>query len=268
MSPKRRRRLLAIGGAVLALCAALVVAFLVIFPGGQASIAIRLATGVGIGALQSRIDEMEDKAIRGREFTDEDRTFLRDFYTSLARGARLTIVLGQSGRLMQRYLDATGEPLELHSSIFVRNTKVQARMKRLRKQVVEAAGSGRPLEDRYVTPVFHMPHPSSPDSVFGLYYGTLEVRPRLEAETLVLAWRAEVPWQWPSYESLKEKHGDYHAESFPLPNPTSVVLGMDHALFVDNGLGEHLVHLGLARPFVAFSEWEERVRPTGSAPQG
>ncbi len=62
---------------------------------------------------------------------------------------------------------------------------------------------------------------------------------------------------WPSYASLKQKHGSYHAESFPLPNLKSLALGQEHALFVDNGLGEHLVTLNLARPFLAFAEWDE-----------
>jgi hypothetical protein len=37
----------------------------------------------------------------------------------------------------------------------------------------------------------------------------------------------------------------------------SLVLGRRHALFVDNGLGEYLVQLGLAKPFVAYAEWDE-----------
>ena len=66
------------------------------------------------------------------------------------------------------------------------------------------------------------------------------------------------PEIWPSYASLKQKYGDYHAESFPLPNLKSIVFGRQYALFVDNGLGEHLSRVGLAKPFLAFAEWEER----------
>jgi hypothetical protein len=66
-----------------------------------------------------------------------------------------------------------------------------------------------------------------------------------------------VPWGWPSYASLKTKYGDAHAESFPLPNLKSALFGREHSLVVDNGLGEYLVQLGLAKPFLAFSEWDE-----------
>jgi hypothetical protein len=68
-----------------------------------------------------------------------------------------------------------------------------------------------------------------------------------------------VPWTWPSYESIRSKYGRYHAESFPLPNLASLFFGREHALYVDNGLGEYLVHLGLAAPFTAYAEWDEDV---------
>lgn len=34
-------------------------------------------------------------------------------------------------------------------------------------------------------------------------------------------------------------------------------LSREHSLFVDNGLGEYLVQLGLAKSFLAFAEWDE-----------
>jgi hypothetical protein len=75
--------------------------------------------------------------------------------------------------------------------------------------------------------------------------------------TCLLHWRAEVPWLWPSYASLRKKYGTPHAESFPLPNLESVLFGQKYALFVDNGLGEYLAEVGLAKPFLAFAEWDE-----------
>lgn len=48
-----------------------------------------------------------------------------------------------------------------------------------------------------------MPHPSSPDSVTGPYWGTLQATVRADARGGVrIRWRAEGPWEWPSYESL------------------------------------------------------------------
>ena len=63
---------------------------------------------------------------------------------------------------------------------------------------------------------------------------------------------------WPSYASLQKKYGNPHAESFPLPNLKTVLLGRQHALFVDNGLGHQLEELGLARSFLAFAEWSDK----------
>lgn len=252
---RKRKALLVASAVALCLVIAAAIGFRISFPGRQASIALRLATGIGISSLQTRIDGLEAKAVAKETFTQEDRAFLTDFYTCLATGARLTVILGQSGRLMQHYLDGSGEPLELGRGIFTGNWKVRKRMERLRGQIRQDA-RGKGMRKRYSSGTFHMPHPSVPDSVFGLYYGTIEARPERRDGRIVITWRAEVPWQWPSYASLERKYGDPHAESFPLPNPLCV-FGLDHALYVDNGLGEHLVQVDLAKPFLAYAEWQE-----------
>jgi hypothetical protein len=36
-----------------------------------------------------------------------------------------------------------------------------------------------------------------------------------------------------------------------------LVLGSQHALYVDNGLGHHLEREGLAKSFLAFAEWSQ-----------
>lgn len=101
-----------------------------------------------------------------------------------------------------------------------------------------------------------MPDESNTDSVFGLYHGELYLRVTRDAEGKCnFHYRAEVPWIWPSYASLEEKYGNPHAESFPLPNLTSLFFGGAHALFVDNGLGQYLEELSLARRFLAFRRW-------------
>ena len=46
---------------------------------------------------------------------------------------------------------------------------------------------------------------------------------------------------------------------FPLPNARSILQGRKYCLRVDDGLGEYLSQIGLARPFEAYSEWKERV---------
>ena len=102
-----------------------------------------------------------------------------------------------------------------------------------------------------------MPDFSNIDSVFGLYYGHITAKPTRVGDTIQIQWRAEVPWEWPSYTSLEAKHGDPHAESFPIPNASCLIIGIDGAIFIDNGLGEHLTHLGIAQSFTAYAEWTE-----------
>ena len=117
-----------------------------------------------------------------------------------------------------------------------------------------------------------MPHPSSPDSIFGLYYGTLQARTHREGFDCEVHWRAEVPWIWPSYADIKKKTGTPHGESFPLPSFRSVLLGINHSLFVDNGLGRYIEDHGIAKRFVAYGEWTEKAilstlpRPITQAP--
>ncbi len=230
----------------------LALALLWLFPGQRLAIAFRVATGVGLAPLQARIDELEAKAIRRARFDSDDEEFLADFYATLATGGKVSIIVGQTGRLMDHYLAGSGADYRLEPRIFSGNRKVQAQMALLRKRAV----GGCPAQ-KLASPTFYMPDPSQIDSVFGLYYGTLKLETVRAAGACLRHWRAEVPWQWPSYQSLKRKYGDYHAESFPLPNLMALVFGRKHALYVDNGLGEYLVELGLAKPFLAFAEWDE-----------
>ena len=227
----------------------------VMFPGRCTLIAATVGTGIGRGVLQQRIDALEDKAIRGEALTDDDRAFLPDFYSTLATGAILTVVVRQTGFMMRHYLEGSGEPFELEPRIFNGNRKVLKQAKALRRRITpDVCEAGETL----TSPRFYMPDKSQMDSVFGLYHGTLSVTPRaVPGGGCMLRWRAEVPWVWPSYASLKKKYGRAHAESFPLPNMMSLLGGQRYALYVDNGLGHHLEVVGLATSFVAFGEWEE-----------
>ncbi len=224
-----------------------------LFP-GRLGMAITIGTGIGTRALQERIDGLEGKAIRGAAFSQDDKEFLADFYRTLGTGAKLSVLVRQTGRLMDHYLDGSGADYQLEPEIFSENAKVQRQMSLLRKRALTVPCAER----HYASPTFYMPDVSKVDSVFGLYHGRVLLTGIESADgTCTLRWRAEVPWIWPSYASLKKKYGDYHAESFPLPN-LKCIFGRQHALYVDNGLGEYLVHLGLAKPFLAFAEWEER----------
>jgi hypothetical protein len=229
------------------------VAALLLFPGQRLGLAFTLATGIGTQDLQRRIDALEGKAIGRKAFSAQDRELLSDFYRTLATGAKLTIVVRQTGRMMDHYLDGSGADYQLQPAIFRDNTKVQAQITALRARA-EPCVTGK----RLTSPTFYMPDPSQVDSVFGLYHGTVTLTRSLGPDARCTSHlRAEVPWYWPSYECLRQKHGSYHAESFPLPNLKAWLFGRQHALFVDNGLGQYLVNLGLARPFLAYAEWDE-----------
>jgi hypothetical protein len=231
-------------------------ALLFLFPGRRFAYAFTLATGIGTARLQQRIDALENKAIRRAIFSDDERSFLVDFYATLATGGKVAVIARQTGKLLDHYLAGSGSDFELEPEIFTNNQKVQRQARLLKEQ------AGRtPCREgkRLSSPTFYMPDTSQLDSVFGLYHGKLQLTEHAGPNgDCTFRFRAEVPWLWPSYPSLREKYGNPHAESFPLPNLKSLLLGRRHALFVDNGLGQYLEELGLAKRFLAYAEWTER----------
>ncbi|MGJ8640442.1 MAG: hypothetical protein ACSHYA_13730 [Opitutaceae bacterium] len=231
-------------------------ALAVYFPGVELPIALTLATGIQRGNLQASIDRCEAKAINGEAFNDEEIQFLNDLYTCLYKGARLTIVLPEVSKLMEHYLSKSGESLEVSASLFNTNDRILAQMQQMKTEIRAA----KTVQQTYRSETFYMPDFSNIDSVFGLYYGSLIAEPKQIGDGIQIHWRAEVPWEWPSYESLKEKHGDYHAESFPIPNVSCLFIGIHGAIFIDNGLGEYLTRLNIAKSFIAYAEWTETIQ--------
>jgi hypothetical protein len=249
------RKLFLFLSAFLALCGA---AWLFCFPGKQAALGLTLATGVGVGKLQARIDQLEDKAIEGRELSGAEREFLRDLYSSFAKGGMF--VAPESSKMMHRYLSGTGEALAVSPDLFTRSTPVGKAMDEIRRHILVDLKRGHGVQDAYSSDTFYMGDPTYFDSFVGLYFG--HIRAHLsgaQQEPAVLSWRAEVPWTWPTYEELFKKYGDYHAQCFSLPNARSVLGGSEHCLHVDDGLGGHLSAIGLAKPFLVFAEWKERL---------
>jgi hypothetical protein len=162
--------------------------------------------------------------------------------------------------MMHRYLSKTGEDLRTAPRIFVNSRPVQARMGTLRQRIARDLQRGR-MEKVYASESFYMGDPNFPDSLAGLYFGRLIARIRRAADhAVLLEWRAKVPWKWPSYEFLFRKYGNYHAQCFPVPNARSWLQGSEHCLRIDDGLGGHLAKIGLAKPFLVYSEWEEEMK--------
>lgn len=257
MKPKRKllRRCL-IASSLLIIGAA--IAILLHFPGQQGRLAFTLATGLGMPGLQSRVDTLEEKAIGGQSFTDADKQFLTDLYTCFAKGGRLTHVLRQSAQMMHHYLEASGNDLETHPRIFIGSRPVQEQMVQLRERIVFSIEGQNSLLDQYQSRTFYMGDATFLESQAGLYFGRLTARPTIiDDQQLHIQWIVHMPWQWPTYESLHQEFDDHHAQCFPIPNARSLLQGSQHCLWIDDGLGEHLAQIGLAKPFLVRSTWEE-----------
>ncbi len=242
------------------IAAVLAVALLIYFPGRQTPIAGALATGIGISRMQARVDQLEAKAINKQPFTDDDKRFLRNLYVCFAKGGRLTIVLRQSSQMMRRYLSATGEDLETSPRIFVNSRPVQQQIEDLKQTILADIAEKDGLQKSYASQTFYMGDPKFFDAFVGLYFGRVIAEPSKTTDgTIAIRWRAECPWQWPAYPFIEEKYGDAHGQCFPIPNPRSILFGARHCLWLDDGLGEHLAHIGIAKPFLVYSEWDELV---------
>lgn len=172
----------------------------------------------------------------------------------------MTVTLRQSGQMMRRYLSQSGEDLKTAPRIFVRSEAVQKQMLLLRQKIIEDLRVSKKAGDSYSSDTFYMGDPKFFDSFVGLYFGRITAIPgKATRRGLTILWRAECPWEWPSYVSLFEKYGKHHAQCFPIPNAMSVVLGSSHSLWIDDGLGGHLATLGIAKPFLVWSEWTEEI---------
>ncbi len=257
-------------GEVLRRCAELAVGAVVVagvalaayFPGDQYVLALSLASGFGIDDLQARVDQLEDKAINGEPFAAEDTAFLKDLYVCLAKGARLTIVLRQSGELMDHYLSRTGKPLRVEPRIFLGSARVREQIAYLRGRIALDMRLRGGAAEQYTGPTVYLADPEFFESLAGIAFGRIIARPRVQENGGVhLAWRAEVPWQMLSYEDLYKQYGEYHAWCFPLPNARSLLWGPEYCLWIDDGLGEYLTRIGLAKPFLAYAEWQEEAHP-------
>ena len=196
------------------------------FPEKQKNLAFTLATGIGITDLQNKVDKLETKAIDKKEFSQEEISFLRDLFLTMSNGARYSLILEESGKLTEHYLGMSGRDYKLPSFLFYDNDKVKKKMEIVKKEFLSDLQNNT-VKSRYETKEFFMPDKSVPDSVYALY------------------------------DDLKEELGDHKAHGFTIPNLKSIFGKMENSLRVDDGLGEYLVTLGVAKPFLTYSEWKE-----------
>lgn len=257
MSNKLLGRALKIAGGLVAV---LVVGLLIYFPGRQTIMAFTLATGIGVSGLQERVDLLEEKAIAGASFSEDETRFLSDLYLCFAKGGRLTVVLRQSSDMMFRYLSCSGEDLKTEPRIFVGSKPVREQLAQLRERIRADEASAERLKESYESPVFYMGDPKFFDSFVGLYYGRVIAAPKKSKDgRRYIQWRAECPWEWPSYDDMFEKYGKHHAQTFALPNLLGIIGGRDYCLQLDDGLGGQLAELGIAKSFLVYAEWTEEI---------
>ena len=116
-----------------ALVIGLFVGFILItFPGRQAPLALTLTTGWNMPALQARIDALEEAVIHDQPLAEDDPAFLKRLYTTGRKIGSLTRAAPQTARLLQRWLDATGDDLQLPGRFFLTSRRVRDRMDALR----------------------------------------------------------------------------------------------------------------------------------------
>ncbi|MDB6130160.1 MAG: hypothetical protein JWM04_1267, partial [Verrucomicrobiales bacterium] len=205
-------------------------------------------------------DLMQSKAIRREAFEESEKVFLRNLYICFAKGGAASMMAPESSKMMFQYLSCSGRELQVRSSLFYRSAPVIEMMKPLKDRAVADFQNHGGDKVVYESQTAYLGDPAYFDSFVGLYFGQVKVSVvRSEKDFIVLKWRGEVPWEWPSYSSIYKKYGRYHAQSFPLPNARSLLQGPKYLLLMDDGLGGYLAEIGLAKPFLVFAEWEEKV---------
>ena len=94
----------------------------------QVRLAFTIGTGIGVQALQIKIEDLQSRAIKGN-FNLEDKAFLKLFYRTLAYGAQMTFLLPESARLMHHYLDRSGTTTSIDPVLFIRSSRVKEEIK-------------------------------------------------------------------------------------------------------------------------------------------
>ena len=214
-------------------------------------LAFTIGTGVGMEALQQKINSVQSRAIKG-QISSKDRDFLRLFYQTLAYGAQLTFLLPESARLMHHYLDGSGEPTSINNSLYTRSPRVIEKMSFIRKQIAANCTVGRV----FVSNRFDMGHATPLDAHFALYFGTIKGELVAGTDKKFIQWTADMPWRWPTYADIKKTYGTFYKEIFPLPNVLSL-LGLGQQMWLPNALGGELEKQGIARSFDIKIIWTE-----------
>ncbi len=210
--------------------------------------ASKIASG-DFAEIQTRVDALEKKAIGKKEFSEDDKAFLKDLYASLAFGGR---IMGhrEAADMLDRYLAATGEPLRLGSEAYEANAKVKAAVvklaSRIRADLSRRVARKKYLSDRIVVSISEDARLFYFSNVFFLqaFPDTADGdRPRIR-------FRVDLTSHFVSYDEEKKIYGRCGRVSTPF-----VTNGKGSTLTIDDGLSNYLTVIGLAKEFGYYSEW-------------
>jgi len=236
-----------------------ILAYFIYFPGQQSSMAFVIGTGLFKSNLQNKIKAIEMKVQKKETLSESEKVFLSDLYTCFYKGAKVTYVFRQTAFLMEHYLAGSGENIIIDSRIFVNSGKVKRMMKQI-KYVIKKDCRNNNIKKEYISKLFPMGDPEFLDSFTGLYYGKLIARiKKTDKEVIVVEWKADHPWFWPSFSHIEENYKNIASHNFPLPNMMSFIFGKKHCLYINDGLGAYLVDLNLAKPFNVYAYWHETI---------
>jgi len=143
----------------------------IIFVFEPVRIAFTVGTGIGMHSLQEKINSLKKKAI-SNELTNEDKTYLRSFYRTLAVRASGLIILPETSRLMHRYLDGSGEQTSINPSLFIESIRVKKEISKIRKALMSDCKNGNSLTSKR----FEMGQGKPWDAHLTLYFGKITYR--------------------------------------------------------------------------------------------
>lgn len=214
--------------------------------------AASIGTGVGLNVIQNKVDQLH-RLGKKNKLDVPDLEWIKELYFVLASGARATLVLPVSSKLMFHYLEGTGTPVQLSPEVFSQSDRVIEMKKQLNSAVCNGKNSVK-------SPVFDMGGRTPADSAFALYFGTLSTT-RLDKKIL---YTAVMPWKWPTYQEIHKRYGSYDKEIFPIPNMLSIIsrtfgINLGPPLYLPNALGGELERMGLAKSFEVSSHWTEEL---------
>jgi hypothetical protein len=208
----------------------------------------KLATG-DFQEIQIKVDALEEKAIAGQEFKDEEKGFIRDLYGSLVFGGRL-LGYKEAADMLERYLNASGESLRISEEIYIQNKKVEAAVQTIKKKINTDIRKGA-VQEIYVSANITITHQENPRLFYFSNVFQLQAKPvKIEGRYCHIRWRVELTAKFPSYAEQKRLYGDN--KYFRTPFVTN---SKGQSFTIDDGLSHYLTILGMAKEFTYYAEW-------------